>query len=118
MSLIVDMKTLISGTVYLDDMPDTPDNVVALYHSGGYPRDLSGGMVEEPTFQVRVRNASAATALTKCETIKDALHGVVEQTINGNRYLLIAQMGDIQNMGKDSRGRPEYSMNFRVYVER
>lgn len=126
MSLLADMKTLIpSGvatatSIYLGDYPDTPDNIVALYHSGGADpsHTFSSREFEEPTFQVRIRNVSFAMAETKANAIKDVLDGLTEQSINGNRYLSIFQQGDILPLGKDSKNRTELTLNIRVKVKR
>lgn len=126
MSLLVDMKTLIpsgvaaASSIFLGDYPDTPNNMVALYQSGGADpsHTFTSRAFEQPTFQIRIRNLSYAMAVSKAETIKDTLDGLTEQTINGNRYVSIFQQGDILPLGKDSKNRSELTLNFRVKVER
>lgn len=120
MGLLADVKSFLSSVsnVYLGSWPNSPDNVVALYPSGGYPRDLSGSMVEEPTFMVKVRNTSYPTGETLCDTIKDALHGQNNVTVNGNDILLIEQQGDVLNLGRDENNRQMWSINFRLYYRR
>jgi hypothetical protein len=120
MGLLVDVKSLLTdvSNVYLGSMPSTPDNVVAIYNSGGYTRDLSGTMVEEPTFMIKVRNTSYATGEALCNTIKDLLHGVNDTTANSHDFLLIEQQGDINDLGRDENNRTEWSMNFRALYRR
>jgi hypothetical protein len=122
MGLLVDIKSLLTtagvSNIYLGSMPDSPDNAVALYNTGGFPRDLSGSEVEEPTFMVKVRNTSYATGETLCNTIKDALHGVNAQTVNSHVFLLIAQQGDTNDIGRDESNRQEWTINFRAYYRR
>lgn len=120
MSLLSDIKSLLVGVsnIYTGSIPDDPDNVVGLYSTGGYPRDLSGTEVEEPTFMVKVRNTSYTTGETLCNTIKDLLHGVDNQTVNGNDILLIEQQGDINDIGRDESNRQEWTLNFRVLYRR
>jgi len=124
MGFLTDVKTLITGVsnVYIGSMPSTPDNAVAIYASGGYPRDLSGTEVEEPTFQVKVRNTSYATGETLCDTIKDLLHGQHDKTIGtggtARKILLIQQQGDVLNLGRDENNRQMWSINFRAYYRR
>lgn len=110
-----EIKTLLSGVanVYVGSQPAAPDNVVTVYNSGGFPRQLSGSFIEEPTVQILVRNLSYAAGETVCQTVKDALHG--KSTTN---IMVIQQMGDIQDMGRDNNGRQEFSLNFRMYYKR
>ena len=120
MGLLADVKSFLTSVsnVYLGSMPDSPANAVCIYATGGYPRDLSGNMVEEPTFMVKVRNTSYSTGETLCDTINDALHGQNNVTVNGNDILLIAQQGGVNDIGRDAKGRQEWTMNFRMYYRR
>lgn len=115
MSLLTDVEALLTGVtnIYIGDKPDAPDNIVCLYNSGGYPRDLVGSQVEEPTFMIHVRNASYAAGEALCSTIKDLLHGYV-----GGGFLLIQQQGDTIDLGRDQSNRPEWSLNFRCFYRR
>jgi hypothetical protein len=126
LSLLNDMKTLIpadvapASSIFIGDYPDTPDNIITLFHSGGFDpsHSFTAKEFEEPTFQVRIRNTSYAMASEKGELIKDALDGRTELVINGNRYLSVFQQGDILPLGKDSKNRTEFTLNFRVRVKR
>ena len=113
--MTTDIKSLLTGVsnVYIGSMPDTPDNAVCIYATGGYPRSLSGTFVEEPTFQIKVRNTSYATGTTLCNTIKDALHGKTS-----TKLLMIEQQGDILDIGRDESNRQEWTINFRCYYRR
>lgn len=125
MSIVVDMATLLTSIttdIYYDDMPDTPANLIALYHSGGSPSSHAFGQQapawDNPTFQVRIRHTSAATALTRAESVKTALDGKNNTTIDGHKYLSVFLMGDILALGKDDKKRSEYALNFQASVQR
>jgi len=126
MSLLVDMKSLltsVSSDIFLDDLPDTPDNCLAIYHAGGQDSKHQLGaskkaVHETPVFQVRIRNVSSATATTQAESIKDILDGLVNQTINSNDYKSIFMQGDINPLGKDDRNRINLTVNFIAKVKR
>lgn len=120
MGLPADVKTFLTSVdnVYLGSMPDTPDNAVCIYATGGYPRDLSGNMVEEPTVMLKVRNTSYATGEALCDTINDLLHGQNNKTVNTNDILLIAAQGGVNDIGRDIKNRQEFTMNFRLYYRR
>lgn len=115
MSLTSTIKTMLTSVsnVFVGSIPATPDNVVGIYNTGGFARSLSGTKLEEPTFQIRIRNSSYATGETLCNSIKDLLHG---KTATG--ILIIAQQGDILDLGRDEQNRQEFSMNFRCYYRR
>ena len=116
MSLCADVIAVLTGTIsnlYEGNMPPDPVNSVGIYHTGGYDRSMSGTEVEEPTFQVRVRNSVYATGLALCETIKDTLHGYV-----GGHFLMIAQQSDILDLGRDANDHNEWTINFRCYYRR
>ncbi len=115
MSLTGSVETLLSTitNLYVGSMPTTPDNCVCIYNTGGYPRSLSGTYVEEPTFQIRVRNTSYSTGEAQCNTIKDLLHGK-----SSTNLLMCEQQGDILDVGRDELNRQEWTMNFRCYYRR
>jgi hypothetical protein len=87
-----------------------------LYFSGGQsPQHAFDGKVyEQPSFQVRIRDKSAAAAIAKAEAVKAALDGLHDLVIGSARYLSISQRGDIMQLGKDDKGRSEYTVNFDV----
>ena len=126
MSLLVDMKSLITAVnanMFLGDLPDTPDNCIALYQTGGQDSQHQLGastdeVHETPTFQVRIRNTSYATANTEAESVKDILDGLVNQTINTNEYKSIFMQGDINSLGRDDRNRINLTVNFIAKVKR
>ena len=124
MGLLVDMSSLITSesNKYLGDMPDTPDDLIALYNTGGLdPQHALGAQPpswENPTFQIRLRDTSYADVIARAEAIKDLLDGKTNQTINSNYYMSIFMLGDINSLGRDSRNRIEVTMNFAVQVQR
>ena len=113
--MLTKIKVLLAtvSNVYVGSMPTSPDNSVCIYATGGYPRDLAGSMIREPTFQIRVRNTSYTTGYALCETIQGLLHGV-----NGTSdFLLIEQESDILDVGRDESNRQEWTINFRAYYK-
>jgi len=114
MSLTTEIKSLLTSvSPFIGSMPDTPDDCVAIYNTGGYKRSMSGTFLEEPTFQVKIRNLSYAAGETVCNTIKDLLHGKTT-----TKVIMIEQQSDIMDMGRDEKNRQEFSINFRCYYRR
>lgn len=122
MSLVKDVKNIlqqnnIDGEIYLSFLPEK-DNAIVLYSTGGFERDMAGNLIEQPTFQARIRNIDYEAGWNICEKIKDALHKPMDIVVNGNRYLGFYQQSDIMDLGRDSKNRSEFSVNFRCYVHR
>lgn len=115
MSLLSEVKSLLPTVtgLYIGSKPSTPDNIVCLYGTGGYPRDLSGTQVEELTFQVLVRNTSYAATEALCSTIDDLLHGH-----GTTKILMIQNQSSVLDLGRDSNDRCEMSMNYRCYYRK
>jgi len=112
--MLTEIKTLLTtiSNVYIGDMPATPDNCVCIYPTGGGTRGLVGDKTKQPTFMIKVRNTAYSTGFTQCESINTLL----QSKVNGN-FLLIAQEGDINGLGKDVSNRHEWSMNYRTYYK-
>jgi hypothetical protein len=125
MSLLVDIGSLLTGVnnnIFYNDRPDTPDNCIVIYYTGGQPSvhnmNTQAPTLEKPTFQVAIRNTSCATAETQAEEIKDILNGKTSTTINDTLYEAIWLQGDIFNLGKDDRERSILTINFVAWVRR
>ena len=125
MSLLADIATLLTSVntnIFYNDLPDTPDNCLSLFYSGGQPSihnlNTQAPTLEKPTFQIRIRNTSCASAETQAESIKDALNGKTKTTINGTLYEAIWLQGDIFNLGRDDRERTNLTVNFVAWVRR
>ena len=130
--------------IFLGQMPDQPDNCIALFEYAGSPPDLHWNG-EYPGLQVRVRNTSYAAARTTIGEIMTALHGLYEQTLSdgsegdgepgddegvkgegeeeptpatGTRYLLIKARGSPEILKRDASNRVELVLNFEIIKER
>ena len=109
------------GTVSVDifkgQLPDQPDNCVALFEYGGegMPLHWSG---EFPSVQVRVRNKSYSTGRAKIEAVVTALHGLTEHIAGATRYLLLQAKQSPASIGRDQNNRQEFVVNFSVIKER
>ncbi len=130
--------------IFLGQMPDQPDNCIALFEYAGSPPDLHWNG-EYPGLQVRVRNKSYAAARTKIGEIMNELHGLYEQTLSdgsggdgkpgddegvkgegeeeptpatGTRYLLIKARGSPEILKRDASNRVELVLNFEIIKER
>lgn len=109
-SLALTFKT----NLFVARMPDTPDQCVVLYDSGGfapYSNDY-----QRPTVQIRTRGAQGGyqTIYDLTKAIWDELHELANQTINLTRYIAIYAVDEPFSLGLDDNNRPLFSMNFRI----
>lgn len=116
MALTAEVASLLTtvSNVYLGNLPDSPDNAVAIIPTGGFSRELFFGNdsdLREPTFQIIVRNTVYATGEALCETILNLLSGATT-----TRIKMIQQQSDVISLGRDQSNRPNWSMNFRCYL--
>ena len=105
------------GDTFLDDMPSTPDQAVALtlYEAPTEPDSLLG--YDEPRLQVRVRGTQDATvSRDRCRAIYEELHGLGPLTLpDGTRLILcVALQHGPASLGKDANGRHEHVVNYRA----
>ena len=118
MNLISDIAKQINGlsdNVYLDDMPDTPDNSICIYNiSGEAPRHSMNSKIVRPFFKVVVRNTSSADAITLTQSIKNELDGLCATAISFNLYISIFLRSNVITLGKDNRNRSQFSLDFEV----
>jgi len=115
MSLTTEIKSLLTpvDNVRVGNMPDLPDNAICIYRTGGFSRQLTASALEEPTFQIKVRNTNYVTGEALCDIVKDLLNGS-----STSKVLMIQQMGDTLNIGRDTSNRQEWTINFRCYYLR
>jgi hypothetical protein len=111
------MATRSLGTVgtdiFVGEMPDSPNNCVALYQYQGEPPELVGGL-ENPRLTVRVRNTTYSDGQNKARDVLKALHTLNEQTLGGRRYLYIKAAGSISQLGRDRENRALFTVEFIV----
>lgn len=100
-------------------MPETVDNVVALYENAGAAPNFTLGssnlpQMERPQLQVLVRNTAYSTGRSLAETIYRTLTAIANQTINTNSYLRVEALGMPAVLERDSSKRVIFTMNFDV----
>lgn len=105
--------------IYRRKEPDiegvSPNTVVTVYDTGGLDPNPKF-LLDQPTIMIRVRGNPNEYDLTytKCEAVKDALLGLVAQSIHGTFYVGIWQQSDIFFIGDDEKDRPVFTLNFLI----
>jgi len=104
--------------IYISREPETPDTVVTIYDTGGDPPSPKF-LLDFPTVQVRIRGARQdyKNAFVKAQSVKDALLGVGQTTVNGTLYVGITQIGDINFIAYDDSERPIFTTNWQIIRE-
>lgn len=114
------LASLTLGTnLFYGLMPETVDNVVALYENAGAPPNFTMGSgnlpkMERPQLQALVRNTSYSSGRTVCEDVYRTLTAIANQTINGNSYLRVEALGMPSILERDATKRAVFTMNFDV----
>jgi hypothetical protein len=100
-------------------MPETVNNVVALYENAGAAPNFTLGssglpQMERPQLQVLIRNTSYSGGRSLAETIYRTLTAITNQVINTNSYLRVEALGMPTVLERDSSKRVVFTMNFDV----
>lgn len=104
--------TASTRTIYIGEMPEGPDAVIALYARPGRPKDIYTD-IQYPELHVEVRAATYSAAQTKAEAIDTALHGIHDTILSTHKYLTVQALGVPAKLEVDGRGRTIFYQNFR-----
>lgn len=105
---------LTAGTdLFKSRLTESPNNQVVIYNTGGLEPDRYLPTAD-PTFQILVRNTSYATGQSLVNDIVDALHQKTNiELVSGSKYFYyIFLMYEPEHIGRDDKGRHEFSINF------
>jgi hypothetical protein len=121
MSTAIDIATYLQahvfGTIGTDIfygfLPDDPDNAICVFDTSGRPSEING--IDQPNFQITVRNTSYATASSTIESIQSVLQYLTNTTINGQFYMNINNLQAPFSAGWDGQeghGRIVFRQNY------
>jgi len=115
-------QDLTVGTnLFLGRLPESPDNCVAIYQSGGSaPSDQFGTAapaLDNPALQIRVRASSYATAEALASDVWGVLVLVANQTLTSTRYLRLEANQSPFPLERDSQDRVVFVANFNIVKE-
>jgi len=106
------------GDVFLEHMPQLPDQCVALYlYAGDEPDSLLG--YDQPSLQIRVRGTQdPRVTRARASALYGTLHGLGPVTVpSGHRILsCIGIQGGPIYIGQDGSNRHENTVNFRLEI--
>ena len=104
--------------LFIGIMPDTPDTALAINQTGGQSRSPRW-RINYPSVQVMVRGRADdyRGAYDKAEEVMDNLVGIPSQDLNGDRWVAINAIGDVNWLGRDEKDRPMFSVNLSLIIE-
>jgi hypothetical protein len=111
---------LTGGTnLFKSRQSERPNNQVVIYDTGGLAPDRYVPTAG-PTFQVLVRNTSYANGKAIVDSIVDLLHSKenVELVVGETYFYYIFLLGEAGHIGRDDKGRHEWSINFVCKIRR
>lgn len=113
--------TATGWTLFKAVLPPAPDKVVAVFETGGRANENNeGGLLDRPTFQVRVRGTANAyeVARTKIAAVRTALEGVLNESVNSRYYAGMLADAEPFPLPVDANNRPSLVMNFTAWRSR
>lgn len=115
------VATATGWTLFKATLPPAPDKVVAVFETGGRANEnMESGLLDRPTFQVRVRAGVNAydTARTKIAAVRTALEGVLNESVNSRYYAGMLADSEPIPLPVDANNRPALVMNFTAWRSR
>lgn len=110
----------LGGAFFVERLPETPDAAVGIYTRQGAAPDTTVGL-ERHAIQLIVRGAGQdpTDGNTVALEIYNTLHGLRPNAALGDGETIIRQIMANHvpaHIGRDSKGRHEWSINFTVWV--
>lgn len=132
MSLLDDLSDLLSsgstgvlsGTIYLGRLSDTPAEQVAIAETGGMApvHAMASGaglaVLEIPRVQILSRSTTYAAAKTRIKLVEGLLDGLRPRTINGVQYHFVSAVQPPFLLEYDANNRPVLAQNFEIQKAR
>ena len=110
---------ILSDSIFLGELPNEPDNCIAIYEYAGQPPEFGYGVeIDKPGLQIRVRNISYPDGRQKIQDIQNVLHKCRNITLSGTHYTSIFAIQGITPLGQDGNNRIEFVQNFKIIKER
>jgi len=106
---------VLGQNLFIGFEPDSPANCTTIYDTPGFKPETElekGRDIYKPSIQVKVRNNGYVTAGALINQIKDKLHNITNQTVNGSRYIHIQCSQEPFSLGRDVNGKSQWVCNF------
>lgn len=96
-------------------LPSEPDFCIGVLDTGGEAPEIDVP-IRKPTFQIMLRHTSYTAGKAKLEEIYTAFHGKANTQLvpDGTYFYYILAISNGGHIGRDERGRDEFSINFQT----
>lgn len=102
--------------IRISKLTDTPDQVIALFDTGGLPPEPKW-LLDYPDISCLIRGRDYQTAYTKAKAVQDALLGYPAGTVNGDTWAGVIIRSPLTFIGYDEKDRAQFSITFGLFVE-
>ena len=109
----------LASNLFYSYLPDVEGEFsIFIKNTGGMTPDKDVTDIKHPTFQVFIRSQTYATGKSKLNSIRDELHGVINDYLisGGIYYRRIHALSEGGHLGKNEAGYHEFSMNFEAEI--
>ena len=106
----------VTTDIFVNFMPDTPNNCLVLYDTSYNPSNPKY-LLDEPGVQIRSRATTQTTAYNNLLEAFNILVGKPAFVKNTTRYTGILSQTNVFNLGLDEKDRYKWAVNLRLYVE-
>lgn len=103
-------------TIYQFYLPDVPDNAICIYPDGDNADSDFKLSIDNPDFLIRVRDTNATNGFNKIMEIYNVLQSLHNVTLSQGTYVLTLKGSMPRNIGKDDKGRFEFTMDFNSQI--
>lgn len=110
--------------LFIGLMPDQPDRCVAIYeYAGASPLEVmvdEQATIERPSVQIIVRAGrnDYPTARALAASVQAALVDIVDEEIQGQRFLRVHALSSVNANGTDENDRPIFTLALQAFIER
>ena len=106
----------VTTDIYVNFMPNTPNNCLVLYDTSYNPSNPKY-LLDEPGVQIRSRGTTQTTAYNNLLEAFNVLVGKSSFIKNTTRYTGILSQTNMFSLGLDETNRYMWAVNLRLYVE-
>lgn len=102
---------LTDWSAYVGLEPAEGSQTVTLYDSGDWRAPEPNVALEYPSVQARIRAGNYATGYAQALAVRNAIHALPAQTVNGTRYVGVWGISGPLFLGYDESDRARFTVN-------
>lgn len=103
---------IVGQTIFLTEMPTSPNNILALLHGVSAPPDMAVDLYEQ-VVDIWSRAPSASIAYSQLESVQDLLHKKANYELANYHVYFSHSLGSIEDFDRDNKRRKLYKLSMR-----